>query len=409
MTTAILALGVLSFGSVSCQKKAEMASKGMPPVTVQVTTPQIKDVPVFKEWVGSLTGKVNAKIMCQVTGYLDQQVYGNGDIVKKGDVLFRIDPRTFQAALEQANGDLAKAEASVTKYQLDVERYTPLVKTSAVSQKQLDDAIQATKEAQAAVEAASAAVATAKLNVGFTTVSSPIDGIAGIANAQIGDLVSPGGMVLTQVSSVDPIRIDYAITEQDWLGSAAERGDRAEMGNNIELILSNGKTYEHRARSVAVNREVNSATGTINIVGEVENPEKILRPGMFVRVRAKVNTVKNALVVPTLAVVAQQGAYFVITVNEKGEPGIVPVNPGIVVGNEQVITPLFEGSVTDKSTIVVVGTLQAMMRAPKNQGEPASGIVKPTPYVRQITPSLMPNAAPKAEKPTEDKAAAAKL
>lgn len=402
MTTAVLALGVLSFGSVSCLKKPSAQMQPPAPPTVQVTTPQIKDVPIFKEWVGSLTGKVNAKIMPQVTGYLDQQIYKNGQVVKKGDVLFRIDARTFKAALDQAAGDLAKSKAALTKNQLDVERYTPLVKTNAVSQKQLDDAIQATKESQAAVEASQAAVDTAKLNLGFTVVSSPIDGIAGIATAQIGDLVSPGGMVLTQVSAVDPIRIDFAITEQDWLGTAVNNKtlQTAEDGN-LEVILSNNEVYSHKATAVAVNREVNSNTGTINIEAEVDNPDKLLRPGMFVRVRAQVNVVKGAMVVPSLAVVAQQGAYFVITVNEKGEPGIVPVKPGVVSNHEQVVIPIFEGSLTDQSKVIVVGTLQAMMRAPKNPGEAATGTVNTTPYVPQLTQPLIQSAAPKADKPQQ--------
>lgn len=387
----------LSLSLSSCLKKEQQttAPQMMPEMTVETIKPVIKDVPVFKEWVGSLTGKVNATIMPQVSGYLKEQVYNNGGVVKKGDVLFRIDDRTFKAALDQATSDLAKAQAALVKNQLDVERYTPLVKTNAVSQKQLDDAILATRESQAAVEACQAAIDQAKLNLGFTIVESPIDGIAGIAKAQIGDLVSPGGMILTSVSSVDPIRLDFAITEQDWLNSANQSINEKqqlslESTPNLEIILANGEIYNHKGRAIAVNREVNTNTGTINIVGEIDNPHRLLRPGMFVRVRANVNTVRNAMVVPARAIVSQQGAYYVVIVGKDGFPSILPVKPGVMVGQEQVFTPMFEGSITTESEIVVSGVLQAMMRAPKIPGDAPKGKLLTTPYNPTPTKALVP-------------------
>lgn len=410
VATAALAFAVFGLGSVSCQKKEKApdaaAAQDRIAATVQAIKPQIKNVPIFKEWVAKLNGKVNATILPQVSGYLIEQVYQNGQYVKKGDVLFRIDPRTFKAALEQAEGDLARARASLTKNQMDVERYTPLVEVKAVSQKQLDDAIQATKESQAAVEIAQAAVDKAKLDLGFTTVISPIDGIVGIAQAQIGDLVSPNGMVLTQVSSVDPIRVDFAITEQDWLSTimgAMKKGGMDTMPGvtqNMEVILANGETYDRTARSVAVNREVNANTGSINIEAEVDNPIKMLRPGMFVRVRAQIDEIKDAMVVPTLSIVAQQGAYFVVTVDAQGAPAIVPVKPGVISGHEQVVTPIFEGTLTPDKDVVVVGTYQAMMVAPRNPGEHASARVKVVPYVPAPTKALSPAGA---GKPADDK------
>lgn len=405
LISSVILMGTISLVSVSC-KKEDKSQMAPPQATVQVTNPQIKDIPVFKEWVGSLNGKVNATIRAQVTGYLIKQSYHNGQVVKKGQELFKIDERTFQATLDQAESTLAQARATLTKNQKDVERYTPLVETNAVSKKLLDDAIQAAKESQAAVDAAQATVESAKLNKEFTTVSSPIDGIAGIATAQIGDLVGQSGPVLTEVSSVNPIRIDFAITEQDWLntGLSVPRGDysKAASDKGLEVILSTGDIYPGKAIPVAINREVSRDMGTISIEAEVENPSYLLRPGMFIRVRAQINTIKGALVVPKQAVTAQQGAYYVITVDDKGYARIIPVKPGETYGAEQIIHPLVEGSITTESKIVVVGTLRAMMAAPKNPGDKATETLKVVPYEPQPPKALMSTKPDKNEQPAKE-------
>lgn len=403
--SALVVAGALSMGLMSCDiKKGGMAPPVIKP-TVEVTKPVIQDVPVYKEWVGNLTGQVNATIVPQVTGYLEQQVYNNGQAVKKGDVLFRIDERTFQATLEQAQGELARAKAVLTKNMMDVERYTPLAATAAVSKKQLDDSIQATKESKAEVEAAQANVEKAQLNVGFCVVRSPIDGIAGIAKAQIGDLVSPGGMILTQVSQVNPIRLDFAITEQDWLNTADKsKADGNMMGDFIEIILSNKAVYSHKGKIIAIDREVNSTTGTINLVGQIDNPESLLRPGMFVTVRAKVESYKNAMLVPAKAVVEQQGAYFVVSMNEEGAPAIIPVKAGANYKNMRIITPLYEGMLTTDNTIVVTGTMQAMRAFADNSNpinaERPKQMLNMTPYLsaENIAKDSVKGAAPSAAK-----------
>lgn len=393
LLSSLIVMGSICLVSVSCKKEQQTGGQqAAPQTTVEVTKPVIKDIPVYKSWIGSLNGKVNATIRAQVTGYLVEQCYHNGQVVKKDQELFKIDRRTFDAALAQAEASLVQAKASLAKNEKDVERYTPLVETNAVSRKQLDDAIQATKEAKAAVEAAQAAVDSAKLNSDFTNITSPIDGIAGIAKAQIGDLVGQSGPVLAEVSSVNPIKIDFAITEQDWLntGLNVPRGDysKATSDMGLEIILATGDTYEHKAIPVAINREVNTSTGTINIEAEAKNPSYLLRPGMFIRVRAQVDVIKNALVVPSQAVIPQQGSYYVITVDEQGHAGVVPVKPGDKIGREQVVTPLIEGGLTTESTVVVVGTLRAMMAAPR-PGQEAVEVLKTIPYEPKEPKPLM--------------------
>lgn len=380
----------------------------MPAITLEVAQPKIEDIPVYKEWVGTLTGKVNATIMPQVSGYLKEQVYQNGSFVKKGDVLFRIDDRTFKAVLDQAVSQLAQAESALEKNKLDVERYTPLVKTNAVSQKQLDDAILATKESEAAVAACKATIEQARLNLEFTVITSPIDGIAAIAKAQIGDLVSPAGTILTSVASVDPIRLDFAITEQDWLGTSKEiiakhGADKAfEASPPMDIILSNGEIYDHKGRATAVDLSINPQTGSINIIGEIDNPARILRPGMFVRVKAKVREVKGALTVPSRAVIAQQGAYYLALLDKEGTPSVIPVKPGDIFETDQVITPVFEGSLTPDSQVVVIGTTTAMMEMAKPEQQRMKFQQKP--YVHQVTQpvygqSQAPGSAPKPGSP----------
>src|SRR5215469_17845490 len=228
--------------------KAKSKPPPPPPPTVEVTEVKKGDVPIFHEWIGSLDGLVNAQIRAQVTGYLMTQNYREGDPIKKGDLLFEIDPRPFQAALDQAQGLLAQAEAKLGKTELDVKRYGPLVKDKAISQEEYDDAVQANLEAKAAVVSAKAQAEQAKLNLEFTTITSPIDGIASIARAQIGDLVGPATGELTTVSTVDPIKVYYNVTEQAYINFAKDfvtESDRYSRLRklDIELVLTDGTVY----------------------------------------------------------------------------------------------------------------------------------------------------------------------
>ncbi|MGH7194195.1 MAG: efflux RND transporter periplasmic adaptor subunit [Candidatus Saccharimonadales bacterium] len=319
---------------------------------VGVAKVQQQTVPVYGNWVATLEGYVNANIQPQVTGYLVKQLYREGSHVHKGDVLFEIDPRPFQAALDQAKGQLAQAHGQLGQAQaqlglaeINVKRDTPLAQAHAVSKSQLDNDIQAEKQdqaliasAQASIAAAEASVETAKLNLGFTKVRSLVDGIAGIASTQIGNLVSPT-TVLTTVSQVNPIKVYFSISGQEYLSLASHIKTRPRgsdpatlLGSSksvpIQLTLSNEQIYPHKGRVLFADRQVNSQTGTILIVGAFPNPEHILRPGQFGSVRALTAMNEHALLVPQEAVSQLQGGYQVAVVDPHNQVHIVNVTPG---------------------------------------------------------------------------------
>ncbi|MFZ0294295.1 MAG: efflux RND transporter periplasmic adaptor subunit [Candidatus Sulfotelmatobacter sp.] len=323
-----------------CAKK-EAPAAAAPEVAI---TPVIQeDVPLYTECVATLDGYVNAQIQPQVTGYLTKQDYSEGTVVHKGEVLFEIDPRPFDAALQKSKGQLAEAEAQLGKTKLDVARDTPLAKASAIPQAQLDNDIQANEASEAIVTSAKAQVEQAELNLGFTKVRSLITGIAGLAKGQIGDLVGPTTL-LTTVSQVEPIKAYFAISEQQYLQFAdriravAEGKKQAGGRNNLELILSDGSVYPRKGSVVLADRQVDVKTGTIRIAGAFENPGGILRPGMFARVRAITGVAKNALLVPQRSVIEAQGSYSVIVVDANNQASIRPVKIGDRVGQMWVIT-----------------------------------------------------------------------
>jgi RND family efflux transporter MFP subunit len=347
-----IAIVAILFVSVSCSKSEQSQA---PPPDVEVVEVLQKDVPLSKEWVGTLDGLVNAQIRPQVTGYLLRQNYEDGSFVKKGQLMFEIDPRTFRAALDQAKGQLAnaeqqlaQAEANQVKAQLDVNRYTPLAKEQAVTQQDLDNAVQANLAAKAQVraakgqiEAAKAQVDAAQLNLGFTKVVSLIDGIAGIAQAQIGDLVGPTSL-LTTVSTVDPIKVYFPVSERGYLDYMKENPDAAkraaqERQLGLQLILADGSLYPHKGTFSFADREVDVKTGTLRLQGLFPNPGNILRPGQFARVRAITTTKKGALLVPQRAVTELQGSYQVAVVGNDNKVSIRPVNVGERVGTEWII------------------------------------------------------------------------
>jgi membrane fusion protein (multidrug efflux system) len=336
-----------------------------PPPEVEVAPVAQQDVPLYTECISTLDGFVNAQIQPQVTGYLLKQNYQEGTTVHKGDALFDIDPRPFEAALAKTQGQLAEADAQLGKTKLDVARDTPLAKQSAIPQAQLDNDIQANAAAEALVAAASAQVEQAKLNLEFTKVRSLIDGIAGLAKAQIGDLVGPT-TVLTTVSQIQPIKAYFAISEQEYLkfaeriNAVAEGRKRAGEKRTLELILSDGSVYPQKGWVVLADRQVDVKTGTIRLAGAFDNPGSILRPGMFGRVRAVTDIDKGALLVPQRAVVEAQGSYSVVVVGPDDKASIRPVKTGERVNQMWVIT---EG-IKAGEQIIVEGGQKAKEGAP---------------------------------------------
>jgi len=312
--------------SAGCQNQH---SAPLPPiVNVEVTAVTQEDVPIYSEWVTTLDGYVNANIQPQVSGYLVEQVYKEGSLVHKGDILFKIDPRPFKVALEKAQGELAQAQAQLGKATEDVNRDKPLAEVKAIAQSQLDDDIQAELSAKAAVASAQADVDQAQLNLDFTNVKSLVDGIAGIAKGQIGDLVGPSTL-LTTVSQVDPIKAYVSMTESEFASyTQAAAGD--DLAPN--LILGNGQAYQSKGSFIFADRQIDTGTGTILVAVSFPNPGNILRPGQFGRVRAVMAVHKNALLVPQRAVIEMQGNDQVAVVGEDNKVSIKSVKVGETVG-----------------------------------------------------------------------------
>jgi RND family efflux transporter MFP subunit len=349
----LLVVGVI-FGAMY-PKHASGAQAGAP-TDVEVVQVEQKDVPIFGEWIGTLDGFTNADVRAEVTGYLMRQGYQEGAFVKKGQLLFEIDPRPFQAALDQAQGQLAQAKAQLAtaeavqvRTQLDVEKYTPLVKVQAASQQDLDNSVQNNLAAKASVENAKAliktdeaAVETARINLDFTRLIAPIDGIAGQAQLQVGALVNLGSGPVTSVSTVDPIKVYFTVGEPQYLAWRKRFPTEtsrlaADKNLRLELILADGSTYAHEGTFYFADRQVNESTGAIRIAGLFPNPANILRPGGYGKVRAVIRVQPDALLVPQRAVSELQGSYQVAVVDNENKVGIRTVTVGDRVGNEWII------------------------------------------------------------------------
>jgi membrane fusion protein (multidrug efflux system) len=313
----LLAAACLSVCLV-CGCGEQKATSPAPP-SVEVVNVVQKDVPIVREWVGTTDGLVNAKINAQVQGYLIKQNYKEGSVVKKGQVLFEIDPRPFQAALEQAKGQLAINEGQLYTAKANLEKIRPLAAVNAVSKKDLDDAIGREASAKAAVQAAKAAVNKAEIDLSFTKIVSPIEGIAGIAKAQLGDLVgNPGGHELTTVSTVDPIKVYIPISEQEYMRfieRAEARGKSDQEGPVLELVLADGRMFPQKGRVYFADRQVDENTGTIKVATLFPNPGNRLRPGQFAKVKALIETQTGALLVPQRAINELQGRFQVAVVS----------------------------------------------------------------------------------------------
>jgi len=381
----------LALSSSACRKEEKAAGSPEAPV-VEVVEVTRQDVPIYDEWVGTLDGMVNASIRAQVSGYLIKQNYRDGDLVKKGQLLFEIDPRPFEAALSQAQGTLDQSRGSLDQAIAGVDiqdarwgiakanlaRVRPLAEQNAVSQKDLDDAIGAEQSTRASVLAAKAAVLAArasvtaaqanvekaKLDLGFTRIISPIEGIAGIAKAQIGDLVGPGSTEeLTTVSAVDPIKVYVALSEQEYLRAAeTQRSEREEI--SLEMILSGGSVYPHKGEIAFADRHVDVKTGTIRVATVFPNPGNMLRPGQFARLRAKRGVKRGACVIPQRAVTEVQGKYLVTVVGPENKAAIRPVKVGERFGQLWVVDEGLEAG----EKVVVEGTQkvrEGMVVSPK--------------------------------------------
>jgi len=324
-------IAALLISTQGCKGKSVAAAAGPPPM-VQVTQVIQRDVPVYHEYLATLDGFVNAVIQPQVSGYLIKQNYQEGALVSKNQVLFKIDPRPFQAVLDQAKAQLAQAEAQLGKTALDVQRDTPLAKEKAIAQSQLDNDIQANLAAKASVQAGMAAVAQAELNLEFTNVRSLVDGIAGIANGQVGNLVSPQ-TVLTTVSQLNPIKVYFVAAEQQYLAfvkrnpTVAAR-QKTQQQLEFELILADGSTYPQKGKFYAVDRQVDISTGAIRLATLFPNPDNVLRPGQYGRVRFVSYIRQGALLVPQKAVTELQGSNLVAVVGNDNKVSIRPVKVG---------------------------------------------------------------------------------
>ncbi|MBZ5542441.1 MAG: efflux RND transporter periplasmic adaptor subunit [Acidobacteriia bacterium] len=340
----LAALAAVVLTGPSCGSPKPQAAASGPPLSVGVVKAIQMDVPVHAEWVATLEGYVNAQIQPQVSGYLISQNYKEGSYVHKGDVLFEIDPRPFQAGLDQAKGQLAQARAQLYLADVNVKRDTPLVKERAIAQSQLDTETAAQMQAQAAIQAAEAAVEQAQLNLGFTSVRSLVDGIAGIATTQMGNLVGPA-TVLTTVSQLDPIKVYFPISEQEYLQftsrllkkTSASDLLRASDSKALDLILSDGSTYPRKGQVIFTDRQVDPQTGTIRVVGAFPNPGNILRPGQFGRVRALLGVRQGAVLVPQRCVTELQGTYEVAVVSAQNSISVRKVKVGDRVGSLWVI------------------------------------------------------------------------
>ncbi len=371
------ALTIALLANAACSARTSAASPPPPP-EVKVAIVEQRNVPVYHEWIGTLDGMVNAAIRAEVTGYLLSQTYTEGGFVRKGQSLFEIDARPFQAALDQAQGQLSQAKgqvaqaraqlaqaqaqlaqsvASQKRTQLDVDKYTPLVAMQAVTQQDFDNSVQnnvaataqieASKAAvetaraqieasSAAVESAQAAVEAAKVNTGFTHLTSPIDGIAGRAQVQVGNLVSPASGVITTVSTLDPIKANFTVGEQEYLSLTRVGGNNLSK-LQLDLVLADGGTYPRKGKYSFADRQVDPTTGAIQLTGLFPNPGNRLRPGQYGKVRAAVGTSSGALLIPQRAVTELQGAYQVAVLDGKNAVSIRPVKVGEQIGTMWVI------------------------------------------------------------------------
>jgi membrane fusion protein (multidrug efflux system) len=378
---ARLALGAcLTVGLIACGKKAPP-----PPPTPEVLTTVVKqqDVPIYNEYVGQLDASVNATIEARVQGYLMSQNYKEGQLVKKGDVLFQIDHRPFEAALGQAKAALLQAEASAKQAELNAQRNTELFQRHVASEQERDNAVQSAAAARAQAEAQRSAVETAQLNLDYTTIIAPVDGIAGLVRTQVGDLIS-AGTVLTTVTKVDPIKAYFTVSEQRYSEYANRYADPAERAAHekelrFELILADGSVYPHAGEMYAADNQVDVRTGSLRVAALFPNPGNILRPGQFARIRVRSDVRHGALLVPQRAVIELQGTYQVAVVTPDNKVHVQPVKMGRRIEQAWIV----EEGLKPGDRIVVEGVQKAREGMPVNP-KPWTAPTLPSPTATAI-------------------------
>lgn len=438
--------GLLAMGLAGCKGKEEASAaqhQQMPPLKVGVMNLQQRDVPIESTWFGHLRGVEQADIKPEVTGKLLKQAYWDGSPCEKGEVLFEIDPSTYKAAVDQAEAMLAVARAGVMQAEVtderagqDVERYTKLVASGSVSEKTYTDAVHAKKETQAALAAAQAqvkqaeaALETAKINLARCTIRAPFKGMASKANVSVGDLISAGSVTMTRMSSIDPIRVDFVVPGKHMIGKIMSPDFDPAKGmvspiNDFEVILEDGTEYGQRGMVVAVDSEVNRTTGTVNFVGRIPNPLLKLKPGSAVRVRAKTDEIKGALLVPSRSLVSAMNHNYLYVVSPANEPVGIDVQLGaevvldmpngdgkpcpmlmqVVTGTvkplEATLKDIGYGKPTD-APVIVEGSQMAQIYAGVNMGMRAKGAkagfatVAPTPFIYTRPETTTPSATAK--------------
>ncbi len=356
---ALVIIGAAALAPAGCARDRDAGAAPPPPPVVEVVEVSPSDVPVTAAWIGTTAGLVDTKIRARVSGYLTGRHYVEGSLVREGDVLFEIDRRPFEVALTQARAELTRARATQQRTEIEVNRLTPLARTGAVSQQDLDNAVQFNLANLADVQAAEARVAQAELDLSFTRIVAPVEGIAGIAQAQVGDLV--GGVQaapLTTVSTVDPIKVYFPISEQEYLKAVAQAKIRqmseqpiAEREARLELVLADGSVHPHKGTFWVADREIDERTGTIRLGAVFPNPGNALRPGQYAKVRTVVEVARGAIVVPQRAVSELQGSYRVAVVGKDGKVSIRPVRTGPRAGGGWVI----ESGLEPGDAVVVEG------------------------------------------------------
>jgi membrane fusion protein (multidrug efflux system) len=379
-------LGILlSLLLVACDQAADKPAPAPPPPTVEVVAATQRDVPIYREWVGTIDGMVNAEIRAQVTGYLVKQNYREGDLVRKGQLLYEIDPRTFQAAVDAAKSSLAREEAELITARLELDRIRRLLPQNAVSVRDRDAAVGREATGAADVLTANGSLQKAQLDLAFTRIVSPIDGIAGISKAQLGNLVGPGtgDSVLTTVSKVNPIRVYISISEQEYLAfNRANPNGSGGRGVGMELILADNSLHSERGEVYFADRQVDSRTGAILLATLFPNPGNLLRPGQFARVRAMTRIQPGAVLVPQRAVTELQGMAQLAVVKPDNTVEFRKVRTGERVGSQWVID---EGLRSGERVIVEgiqkvrpgMPVLPQLYQTPPETSPPVSGASRP--------------------------------
>jgi membrane fusion protein, multidrug efflux system len=386
---AVASLALAALLTLGCQKKE--AAQPPPPPAVEVTPVVQKDVPIYSQWVGTLDGYVNAVIRPQVAGYLIRQNYREGDAVRKGATLFQIDPRTFKAALDEAKANWDQQRARHNTAQANLKRIRPLVQKNALSRKDLDDAVGLELSTRAMVEAAQAEYEKARLNLDFTNITSPIDGIAGIAKAQLGDLVGPSMPTeLTTVSTVNPIKAYISVSEQEYL--KVQGGSQNPEKIPLELVLADGSVYPYKGRLVLADRQIDPTTGTLRVGSLFPNPGNRLRPGGYALVRAVMTVKRGALLIPQRAVTDLQGKYMVAVVGPLNKADVRTVQVGERIGSDWIIN----SGLKPGDQVVVEGTQKVKpgMTVNPTPAPPEKSAGAPAPAAPAPAAPAAPAAAP---------------